>query len=47
MKLAHCLPEGVIIEDPPKPVKNVCDALPSAVLSDNAVEAAEIKKAAV
>ena len=32
-----------IIEDLPKPVKNACDALPSAVLSDNAVKATEIR----
>ena len=32
-----------IIEDLPKPVKIACDALPSAVLSDNAVKAAEIR----
>jgi hypothetical protein len=32
-----------IIEDLPKPVKNACDALPSAVLSDNAMAAAEVK----
>jgi hypothetical protein len=34
----------VIIEDLPKPVKNACDALPSAVLSDNLMEVAGVKK---
>jgi hypothetical protein len=33
-----------IIEDLPKPVKNACDALPSAVLSDNLMEVAGVKK---
>ena len=32
-----------IIEDLPKPVKNACDALPSAVVSDNLIEIAEVK----
>jgi hypothetical protein len=32
-----------IIEDLPKPVKNACDALPSAVVSDNAIGVAEVK----
>jgi hypothetical protein len=32
-----------IIEDLPKPVKNACDALPSAVLSGNAKEAAAVR----
>ena len=33
----------VIIEDLPKPVKNACDALPSAVLSDNAMETVAVR----
>jgi hypothetical protein len=43
MKSAHYSPGPVIIEDLPKPVKNACDALPSAVLSDNAMEAAKVR----
>ena len=43
MKSAHYLPRPLIIKDLPNPVKNACDALPSAVLSDNAVETAEIE----
>ena len=46
MNTAFYLLRTAIIEDLPKPVKNVCDALPSVVLSDNAMEAAEVKKAA-
>jgi len=33
-----------IIEDLPKPVKNACDALPSAVLSGNLMKVAGVKK---
>jgi hypothetical protein len=39
MKSAHYSPGIAIIEDLPKPVKNACVALPSAVLSDNVVKA--------
>jgi len=43
MNPAHYSLGIAIIEDLPKPVKNACDALPSAVLSDNAMAAAEVK----
>jgi len=45
MNPAHYSLRIAIIEDLPKPVKNACDALPSAVLSGNAMEAAEVKSA--
>ena len=43
MKPAYYWLRTAIIEDLPKPVKNACDALPSAVLSDNLMEVAEVK----
>ena len=45
MNPAHYSLRIAIIEDLPKPVKNACDALPSAVLSDKAIETAEVKNA--
>jgi hypothetical protein len=42
MNPAHDSPGIAIIEDLPKPVKNAYDALPSAVLSDNAMEAVAV-----
>ncbi len=39
MNPAHYSLGTAIIEDLPKPVKNVCDPLPSPLLSDNAMEA--------
>jgi len=43
MKPAYYWLRTAIIEDLPKPVKNACDALPSAVLSGNAMKVAAVR----